>query len=648
LINLMDRISNYAAHNEPHSNAIPEDIKAFSMLNEYCNKVIEDRNSMSLSDVLKLQIGLLTFSINCYPDKLEYIDHILGICTSIIENHLNKDKNANEENEENDDISSKSKQMDSESADCVLDLLLTPLDVISVKALSLQQYPMLMQHLAWKQRSQVASRLLKAVLETTLLVNSPEMTENLLTFLSPLVRDDPDTPSVEEGDTESTKAFKRQQYPIARLIHRMQAKKDEDYMKTQFKILSTARKHFGKGGVRRIKYTLPPLCFKYLELARDTTATGIAALDKINSAKEKKTTDSGVRYKKKTTETKKESEPSDSEKVESEKPTEEGDKEQQKSEGGDSDNAEEAGDATVEEVVEEDEDDDEEEEEEEEVETVDVEELENVVKACTSGTRKVFQYIHEIVTALAGVIEYQEMALKMFLQAALCADALEVSEESVSYEFFVQAFTLYEEVADTKTQLRLLPLMIGTVQKTCGFGQDNYETLCTKVTQYAARLLKKPDQCKMVYSCSHLFWDDVTDLPKKPQKIDSSSGSFTLAGLTGGGGDKTDVFGDGKRSLECLQKSLRIADACVASSSHVSLFIEILNRYIFFFDKGCEKVTAQYVSGLIALINEHLGQMDEDFDPNIKTNLEAFYKSTIEHVKAKAKLNPEKYADIDL
>jgi len=29
--------------------------------------------------------------------------------------------------------------------------------------------------------------------------------------------------------------------------------------------------------------------------------------------------------------------------------------------------------------------------------------------------------------------------------------------------------------------------------------------------QYSAKLLKKPDQCRAVYACSHLFWVDDQD-----------------------------------------------------------------------------------------------------------------------------------------
>lgn len=36
--------------------------------------------------------------------------------------------------------------------------------------------------------------------------------------------------------------------------------------------------------------------------------------------------------------------------------------------------------------------------------------------------------------------------------------------------------------------------------------------------QYSAKLLKKPDQCKAVYACSHLFWVDDQDNMKDGER----------------------------------------------------------------------------------------------------------------------------------
>lgn len=47
---------------------------------------------------------------------------------------------------------------------------------------------------------------------------------------------------------------------------------------------------------------------------------------------------------------------------------------------------------------------------------------------------------------------------------------------------------------------------------------------------------------------------------------------------------------DGKRVLECLKKSLRIANQCMDSSVQVQLFVEILDHYIYVYEKGNDQV----------------------------------------------------------
>lgn len=41
---------------------------------------------------------------------------------------------------------------------------------------------------------------------------------------------------------------------------------------------------------------------------------------------------------------------------------------------------------------------------------------------------------------------------------------------------------------------------------------------------------------------------------------------------------------DARRVLECLQRSLKIADVCIAGGVNAQLFIEILNHYVYFFE----------------------------------------------------------------
>ena len=45
------------------------------------------------------------------------------------------------------------------------------------------------------------------------------------------------------------------------------------------------------------------------------------------------------------------------------------------------------------------------------------------------------------------------------------------------------------------------------------------------------------------------------------------------------------LYRDGKRVLECLQRALRAADSCMETATSIELFVEILDRYVYYFDE---------------------------------------------------------------
>jgi vacuolar protein sorting-associated protein 35 len=53
------------------------------------------------------------------------------------------------------------------------------------------------------------------------------------------------------------------------------------------------------------------------------------------------------------------------------------------------------------------------------------------------------------------------------------------------------------------------------------------------------------------------------------------------------------IYRDGKRVLECLQRALRVADACMDAAVSIELFVEILNRYVYYFDQQNEAVSQE-------------------------------------------------------
>jgi len=231
--------------------------------------------------------------------------------------------------------------------------------------------------------------------------------------------------------------------------------------------------------------------------------------------------------------------------------------------------------------------------------------------------KKLFGFVHETICVLSP--SYPDLALRLFLHAAQIADQCQF--EAIAYEFVTQTFICYEdEISESKKQFNAINYIVACLQNFTVFGDENYDTLISKATQHCAKLLKKTDQCRAVYNCAHLFWP---------------------------GDDNHPGHRDEKRVLACLQRSLKIANACMGQQVH--LFVEILNKYLYFFDRKCPSITAKYLKGLIALIDEHLPQLD---DSETSRQAKIHYENTRNHITNKQEVNlgdggQERYKEID-
>ncbi|KAK9036335.1 hypothetical protein V6N11_078341 [Hibiscus sabdariffa] len=221
-----------------------------------------------------------------------------------------------------------------------------------------------------------------------------------------------------------------------------------------------------------------------------------------------------------------------------------------------------------------------------------------------------------------SIIPAPELALQLYLQCAEAANDCDL--EPVAYEFFTQAYILYEEeISDSRAQITAIHLIIGTLQRMHVFGVENRDTLTHKATGYSAKLLRKPDQCRAVYACSHLFWVDDQDNVK-----------------------------DGERVLLCLKRALRIANAAQqmsnaarGSTGSVTLFVEILNKYLYFFEKGNPQINVAAIQSLLELVTTEMQSDSSTPDPAA----DAFFASTLKYIefqKQKGGAVGEKYEPI--
>ena len=180
-----------------------------------------------------------------------------------------------------------------------------------------------------------------------------------------------------------------------------------------------------------------------------------------------------------------------------------------------------------------------------------------------------------------------DLCLRLFISCGQVADQCGFPNQAD--DFFVHAFTAYEEgIDDSRSQFPAVCLLIGALQQTRSLTREDYDKLITKAALHGSRLLKKPDQCRAVYLASHLWWAVETPNGEGESK-DVSIACFSCltrpCSLL-----RAQLYRDGKRVLECLQRALRVADACMDTAVSVELFVEILNRYVYYFDQQNESV----------------------------------------------------------
>eukprot|EP00743_Colponemidia_sp_Colp-15_P001456 GILK01001595.1.p1 GENE.GILK01001595.1~~GILK01001595.1.p1 ORF type:complete len:829 (-),score=163.63 GILK01001595.1:162-2573(-) len=490
LVNFMNRLAMFA-----NGNAIPAGVNIFELFRTYIDKIVETQTSMNVADLLQLQVALLHFTLKCYPGNMSYVNYILTSSLQILTKVTPR-------------------KLDNDCTKQVMQLLSIPLDSLMLQILTLDQYPQVLNYLNFASRKGIAYKIVQMVVNGRGPLQDVEKVDRLLEFVRPLIKDEDDMPEEAEVDMEE---FETEQNQVVRLVGLMQ-NDDTDLL---FRMYVVARKHFGQGGSRRIKFSLVPLVFAALQLVRR-----IRRLERRDK---------------------------------------------------------------------------------ERAQNPDEDDMAPPPQQRAINTKKVYQFLHETATAMAP--HYPEVALRLFLQLAQSTSEADIGGdlENIAYEFVCQAIVVYEdEISDSKAQFNAINLLIATLGTLKCFSHENYDTLITKTTQHAAKLLKKPDQCKAVYLCSHLFW---------------------------AGTDTEELYRDGKRVLECLQRSLKIADICNQSAMHVPLFIEILNHYLYYFDNRNEAISSQYISGLVDLIREHLSNATDPSEA--VTNAKQFLANTLRHIEIK-------------
>ena len=243
-INLMEKLSKFAAQSSKNDGgvaSINKDLDIFKLFKKYTDKIIEEQGkTIQVFKLLELEVAFMNFSIKTYPKNLSYVNQILESCVSILR-------------------STPISNTDEQSMKLLVKLLSIPLESLFIAVLNMSHYPTLMKYMKFHNRRTVALRIVKAVIHDKNVLSSGKTVEQLIDFVLPLLQDDKDSAGVEEPYE-----FEEGQEAIAKLVHLVNHKTSCDMY---FEILMKFKRVFVKGGVKRMKYTLPPLIFALFRLS---------------------------------------------------------------------------------------------------------------------------------------------------------------------------------------------------------------------------------------------------------------------------------------------------------------------------------------------------------------------------------------------
>ncbi|KAL1727632.1 vacuolar protein sorting-associated protein 35 [Schizophyllum commune] len=483
---------------------VPEDVQLFEVFWQQVVQLIRARSDLSIQDITALFVSLTNLSLSCYPDRLEYVDQVLGYAAEKIKEYSDSPDLHAPQTTQN-----------------LAALLIAPINSYQsvLTLLAIPNYVPMLGGQLFSTRRSIAQSIISSVLKNETIVETPEDVDGVLELCHVLIKDQSDGAAAPINGVardlrrQGTYSVEREELAeeqgwIARMVHLFRS----DNLDTQFELLQTARRHFDLGG-ERIRYTFPALITAAIKLCR--------------------------RYKTR----------------------------------------------------------------------------EHMEEGWEDKVNSIFKFLRQLTSILSTQGDAPTIALRLFLLAAQVAD--ECGFEDLTYDLYVQAFTVYEEsINESRAQLQAITLIIGTLANARVFGFDNYDTLITKAALHGAKLLKKSHQATAVGLASHLWWQELPVAPaadadgeaepaaEVPEKKESpKEGSESTA--------KAYPHQDSKRVLECLQKSLRIAHSAIEEIITVQMQCDTLDQYVYYLDRGAAAVQPKFISNLVELITSNIDSIAE-------------------------------------
>lgn len=502
LINLMDKLSKIIGESKETESILNDNI--FELLRQNIDKIILDQSNLDKLKLLELLAAFMKFTLKCNPNKIEYVNHILSSACNILSKEIGK--------------------ISFDGIKIIVKLLSSPLESLVLAIFKMNQYPILMNYLDFSSRKTLSLRIVESLNKLKDKLNSSEKISILLEFIKSLLEDSPDS-----FETEPIE-FEYEMQNVAKLIYLV----NETNVNLIITMYSQLKSIFFKGGIKRMKYTIPPLISAYLLL--------IAKLSYGFWATSNTEEESKAAYFNN---------------------------------------------------------------------FIDVEIKFENESEYIAILKKLYVDINECIKPL--ILSYPEMAFRLNLLALHNVNDLRIGKDNFSDTgrlFCENSIVLFnDEIGDQETKLSCLYQLIGSLCEINLLDKENYITFVNSLISSTSKISKRSDQCVATLACSNLYWNRNIE--------------------------------DHSKAKETLNKAKRFAEYSMTIPQNLNLFVLILNKYLYFIEKGVNFIDGSMLNDVVEVIKNHVQTIkSENINASFLPDIEKYFEKTMDNIKNRSKDRP--------
>jgi len=234
----------------------------------------------------------------------------------------------------------------------------------------------------------------------------------------------------------------------------------------------------------------------------------------------------------------------------------------------------------------------------------------------------IYKLLKEIVDLISQ--EQPELGFKLYLNSSLYANSINCNKEKfqqLSISFLRNAMNIYEEGRYDNSHKYEMIVQVSSLLLTLNISKEEAEEVILQLIKSSQNMTQREEQCKTMFIISQLYFS---------------------------------IFKDQKKVMECLNKARRFADFAMTNPQNLILFVEYLNKLLYFYDKDEKSVDIkpEQINDLIELIKGHIRTIKNipSDDISYLQEIETYFNNTLKTIENKKinSSNKEFYSSINI